>query len=96
MAALVDKLGADSAGIQLVNLNTSEARNLIVQAGAFAEHEFVEVTYSDQTATVNSKYFAVQLPPGTSIRLDVAMRRFAHQPTYAFPWHGEEIPVPYQ
>ncbi len=96
VAALVDKLGADSAGIQLVNLNTSEARNLIVQAGAFAEHEFVEVTYSDQTATVNSKYFAVQLPPGTSIRLDVAMRRFAHQPTYAFPWHGEEIPVPYQ
>jgi len=96
VAALVDKLGADSAGIQLVNLNASETRNLIVQAGAFAEHEFVEVTYSDQTATVNSKYFAVQLPPGTSIRLDVAMRRFAHRPTYAFPWHGEEIPVPYQ
>ena len=40
VAALVDKLGADSAGIQLVNLNPGETRNLIVQAGAFAEHEF--------------------------------------------------------
>ena len=96
VAALVDKLGADSAGLQLVNLNASETRNLIVQAGAFAEHEFVELAHEEQTVQVESKYFAVQLPPGTSIRLDLGMRRFAHQPTYAFPWHGDAIPVPYQ
>ena len=96
VAALVDKLGADSAGLQLVNLNAGETRNLIVQAGAFAEHEFVELAHEEQTIQVESKYFAVQLPPGTSIRLDVGMRRFAHRPTYAFPWHGDAIPVPYQ
>jgi hypothetical protein len=96
VAALVDSLGADSAGLQLVNVNMNETRNLIVQAGAFAEHEFIKVTHDDQTVPVDSKYFAVQLPPGTSIRLDLAMRRFAHRPTYAFPWHGDEIPVPYQ
>jgi len=96
VAALVDKLGADSAGIQLVNLNPSETRNLIVQAGAFAEHEFIDLTHDDKTVPVNSKYFAVQLPPSTSIRIDVGMRRFANRPTYAFPWHGDEIPVPYQ
>ncbi len=96
VAALVDKLGADSAGLQLVNLNPGETRNLIVQAGAFAEHEFVELTHEEQTIPVGSKYFAVQLPPGTSMRLDLGMRRFAHKPTYAFPWHGGAIPVPYQ
>ena len=96
VAALIDKLGADSAGLQLVNLNAGETRNLIVQAGAFAEYEFVELTHEEQTVQVESKYFAVQLPPGTSIRLDVGMRRFAHRPTYAFPWHGDAIPVPYQ
>ncbi len=96
VAALVDRLDADSAGIHLVNLNTSATRNLIVQAGAFAEHEFVDVTHDDQTVPVGSRYFAVQLPPSTSIRLDVGMKRFAHRPTYAFPWHGDEIPVPYQ
>ena len=96
VAALVDSLGADSAGVQLVNLSMSETRNLIVQAGAFAEHEFVAVAHSDQTVPVGSKYLAVELPPGTSIRLDLAMRRYAHQPTYAFPWHGDTIPVPYQ
>ena len=96
VAALVDKLDADGAGVNLVNLNTSETRNLIVQAGAFGEHEFTDVTHGEQTVPVGSKYFAVQLPPATSIRLDVGMRRFANRPTYAFPWHGDEIPVPYQ
>ena len=96
VAALVDKLDAEGAGVHLVNLNASETRNLIVQAGAFAEHQFVELTYADQTVPVESKYIAVQLPPAASIRLDVGMRRFAHRPTYAFPWHGDEIPVPYE
>ena len=96
VAALVDRLDAESAGVHLVNLNTSETRNLIVQAGAFAEHQFVALTFEDQTVPVESKYFAIQLPPAASIRLDVGMRRFANRPTYAFPWHGDEIPVPYQ
>ena len=96
VAALVDHLDADGAGVQLVNLNPSEPRNLIVQAGAFAEHQFVEVTCADQKVPVESKYLGVQLPPAASIRLEVVMRRFAHQPTYAFPWHGDKIPVPYQ
>ena len=95
VAALVDKLGAGNAGVHLVNLNTSETRNLIVQAGAFAEHRFVELTCADRTIPVESKYFAVRLPPAASIRLDMVMRRFVHRPTYAFPWHGEGIPVPY-
>ncbi len=84
----------DNAGVQFVNVSMSETRNLIVQAGAFAEHEFVSATHADQTVPVDAKHLAVQLPPGTSIRLDLAMRRFAHQPTYAFPWHGGMIPVP--
>ena len=96
VAALVDRLEGDGAGVQLVNLNACETRNLIVQAGAFAEHEFVELTCEDQSLPVESRYFAVQLPPAATIRLDVGMRRFAHRPTYAFPWHGDKIPVPYQ
>ena len=96
VVTLVDKLGRDSAGVHFVNLNTSEPRNLIVQAGAFGEHQFTELTSGDQTASVDSKYFAVKLKPGASVHVDVGMKRFAHQPTYAFPWHGDKIPVPYQ
>ena len=118
VAALVDKLGSDTVGIQLVNLSTTETRNAIVQAGAFGEHQFTgikyremgqaelhqnpylwlrsEREYTEKETPVNAKYFAVELPPSTAVRLEVGMRRFVNNPSYAFPWHGETIPVPFQ
>jgi hypothetical protein len=35
----------------------------------------------------------VRLAPGTGVVLDLGVRRFAHTPTYAFPWHGDVVPV---
>ena len=94
--ALVDRLSADNAGVQLVNLNNSEPRKVLVQAGAFAEHQFTELTHQGQTLPVDSQYFAVKLRPGSVTRFEIGLSRFANRPTYAFPWHGETIPVPYQ
>ena len=104
VAALVDKLAPDRAGLQIVNLNRTETRNLIVQAGAFGEHQFTEVRFQetgqtdpiDRVAPIDAKYFAVQLPPSTAISLDIGIRRFVNNPSYAFPWHGDKIPVPFQ
>jgi hypothetical protein len=96
VAALVDKLAPDGVGLQLVNLSRHETRNLIVQAGAFGEHTFTEVRYGGMVVPVDAKYFAVQLPPSTSIRVEAGMRRFANDPSYAFPWHGDKVPVPFQ
>ena len=45
---------------------------------------------------LDSKYLAVELPPNTSIRLNLGMRRYVNTPSYAFPWHGGKIPVPFQ
>ena len=103
VAALVDKLEADRVGIQLVNLSRTETRNVIVQAGAFGEHRFAEVQFqttdqeglSERTVPVDSKYFVVELPPSTSIRLEGGIQRFVNQPSYAFPWHGDRVPVPF-
>ncbi len=96
VAALVDKLAPDGVGIQLVNLSRHETRNLIVQAGAFGEHTFTEVRHGGKVVPVDAKYFAVRLPPSTSIRVEAGMRRFANDPSYAFPWHGDKVPVPFQ
>jgi hypothetical protein len=96
VAALVDKLAPEGAGIQLVNLNRHETRNLIVQAGAFGEHQFTEVKYGENVVPVDAKYFAVQIPPSASVRVEADMRRFVNDPSYAFPWHGDKIPVPFQ
>jgi hypothetical protein len=92
--------------VNLVNLSSLNTHRLIVQAGAFGEHKFTGISYqeqfkdsdrkikvSDKNVTVNNKYFAVELPPGRSITLDIGMKRFVNNPTYAFPWHGDKVPV---
>ncbi len=102
VAALVDRLGPDVVGVKLVNLNPHETRRLIVQAGAFGEHQFTEVRHpeaghdSPKVVTVDAKHFGVELPPSTAIRVEAGMRRFANDPSYAFPWHVDRIPVPFQ
>lgn len=50
-------------------------------------------TLADQSATVNRKFFQVRLPAGMGLTIEAGMRRFANQPSYAFPWHGDRIPV---
>ena len=101
VAALVDELGPAVAGIQLVNTSRHETRRLIVQAGAFGEHRFTQLKYraagkdSEVATTVEGKYFSVELPPSTAIRVGAGLDRFCNTPSYAFPWHGDGIPVPF-
>ena len=45
------------------------------------------------SARIDRKFFEVHLEPGTGITLDMETERFANQPSYAFPWHGDEIPI---
>ena len=77
-------------------------RNCIVQAGAFGEHRFTRLRYhedgrdSDTVMPVDAKYFAVDLPPSTSIRVEAGLNRFVNTTSYAFPWYGDRSPVPFQ
>ena len=110
VAVLVDEIGDDRVGVQLVNASTNDTRDVIVQAGAFGEHAFTELRYveegegensilnptgwisekrphHDRSVRVEGKHFAVRLPPSTVIRVEAGMKRFANQPSYAFPWH---------
>ena len=100
VAVLVDELRADGVGVQLVNTNRNEARRVIIQSGSFGEHTFTTVTTQTgdgvQATEVNGKYFTIDLPPATSIRVDAGLDRFSNKPSYAFPWHGDAIPVPFQ
>ncbi len=49
MAALVDDLHDERAGIQLVNLNPTEGRTLITQAGTYGEHSFTDAEYNEES-----------------------------------------------
>ena len=52
-----------------------------------------EMTTSCASTTVNGKHFTVELPPMTSVRLECGLDRFANNPSYAFPWHGDTVPI---
>ena len=90
VGALVTKMTAGTTGLQFVNLNATEPRDVIVQAGAMGEHNFTSVSVDDgqnrYTVSVNGTYLHVQLPPYTQIDLELGMHRFVNAPSYKHPW----------
>jgi hypothetical protein len=86
VGALVEKLAADAATVTLVNVNPVEPREVIVQAGAFGEHNFEAVTVNGQTTPIGRPLLSVRLDPGCGARLEFKMARYNNQPTLAYPW----------
>jgi hypothetical protein len=86
VGALVEKLGADSAVVTLVNTNPLEPRTVAVQAGGYGEHRFESVTVDGKTAAVKGPVLTVRLEAGSGARLSFRMTRYANRPTFAFPW----------
>ncbi|HKB42432.1 MAG TPA: hypothetical protein VKD72_38755, partial [Gemmataceae bacterium] len=86
VAALVEKLTADSVTLTLVNTDVLDGRTLIVQAGGYGEHEFVAVAIDGRKTKVGAAHLRVRLAAGAGARLVLQMRRYVHQPRLAFPW----------
>ena len=93
VAALVERLTPNGIRLKLVNLHPTEERRVVLQAGMFAEHEFTRVRqvvhYPYQFDKIDARRFEVTLVPGAVGRLEIDMKRFAHRPTYSFPWQSE-------
>ncbi len=86
VAALVERLEAEEAVVTLVNLNQVRERTVIVQGGAYAEHQIVSASVDGKETPVGHSHLAVHLAPGAGGRVVLRMRRYANQPTLAFPW----------
>jgi hypothetical protein len=72
--------------LTLVNLNQIEPRTVIIQGGAYAEHKISSVTVGDQVMEIGNSDCAVELAPGCGAQLQLTLKRFANQPSLAFPW----------
>ncbi len=90
VAALVHTIQQSKIAITLCNLHPSEQRRLIVQAGAFGEHQFTNVTFRCGEVAgereVTNRWFEVILEPGCLIDLHAGLRRNAYQPSYVEPF----------
>ena len=89
VAALVEKLTADSITLTLVNVHQTQPREVIIQAGGYAEHQFVNVDAGLKGVAptlLNARHVTVRLAPGCGQRLVFRMKRYANAPTMTFPW----------
>jgi hypothetical protein len=86
VAALVSELADRRTVVTLVNLSRTQAREVVVQAGGYAEHHFDSVQVADRTTPVDARQLRVRLLPGAGATLAFATRRYVNQPTVIFPW----------
>jgi hypothetical protein len=86
VAALVEKLTADSVTVTLVNTNQVQARSVVVQAGGYGEHQFVSAAVDGRTAPLDASHVTARLAPGSGARVEFQMKRYANRPTASFPW----------
>jgi hypothetical protein len=86
VAALVDEVADDRVAVTLVNVSQTQPREVVVQAGAYAEHEVTHVVVDGREFEVASPSFGVRLAPGAGGRLVIHNRRYANTPTLRFPW----------
>ena len=85
VASLVDSMSDDEVSVTLVNLSPVRRHALILQAGAYAEHQFTQVQVDGTTTSLDESAVTVHLAPGAGARLTLKMKRYANQPTHAFP-----------
>lgn len=92
VAALVERLSAEETVVTLVNANQSEARDLIMQGGAYGEHQILSAAIEGKPAiAVNARCMRLRLAPGAGARLVLAMKRYAHAPRLDFPWEAPMV-----
>ncbi|MCC7261852.1 MAG: hypothetical protein IT369_04930 [Candidatus Latescibacteria bacterium] len=86
VAALVEELGPDHTVVSLVNLNPVEARTVVVQGGAYGEHQLTGAECEGQDFTLDAAAATFMLSPGAGSRIKLRMQRYANPPDFAFPW----------
>jgi len=86
VAALVDRLTDNETSLTLVNVSPVDERTVVVQAGGYAEHQFLDATVDGRTVAIDNSHVAVRLAPGCGTRLTFRMKRYANPPTMTFPW----------
>jgi hypothetical protein len=87
VAALVTSMSADETKLTLVNVGVVDERTVIVQAGAYGEHEITTVTATgNDPRQIDAPAATIRLAPGCGGELTIRHRRYAHPPTLEMPF----------
>jgi hypothetical protein len=87
VAVLVRRVDAEGVDVDIINTSASAERELVIQGGAFAEHEIVGLTCEGRDEAVGDTHLSVGLAPGSGGSLRLHLARHTRPATYAHPWH---------
>ena len=87
VAVLVDGMTERMVKVHAVNLNPLKERTLIIQGGAYGEHQLVDVTVNGERLPIDDASLRILLEPGAGTVLEIEMNRFVNIPTMDFPWN---------
>jgi hypothetical protein len=86
VAALVEKMTSDETVLTLVNVSPVHPRRVIVQAGAYGEHQFTTAAAGSIKLDVHGRRLEVFLEPGSGTQIRLETKRYANPPTLGCPW----------
>jgi len=87
VAALVTRMTADETEVTLVNVDQLKERVVVVQAGAYGEHEITDIAAGDgDPKPVAGGGVRVRLAGGAGGKLKLRIKRYANPPTFEFPF----------
>ena len=85
VAALGERVAADSIDLVLVNTDPVSPRPVMIQAGTLAEHEFTGAVLDGEEASLSGRHVEIELGRLAQARLQLQLKRFAHRPSYQLP-----------
>lgn len=59
---------------------------MVVQGGAYGEHQLESVTIGEKTVRIGSALLTVRLDPGSGALLTLRMKRYVNPPSVLHPW----------
>jgi hypothetical protein len=87
VAALVERMDANTTTVTFVNTNQTDSRSLTIQAGGYGEHAFTSATINGNSTAINGRHLTLRLAPGAGTKVVFQMKRYANAPTFQFPWN---------
>ena len=86
VAALVEEMTDVSTTLSLVNIDPVESKKVIIQVGAYGEHQATTVEIDGEVLSVDNSSFTVHLEPGCGARLLIHNDRYVNKPSLTHPW----------
>ena len=86
VAALVERISDNQTTLSLINTDQVKYRRLVIQGGAYGEHNILSVAAGNEKLPVGESSFVVSLAPGSGDKLVLDMERYVNRPSFSFPW----------